>query len=44
LDETARLLRSHENARRLAESLEEVRSGGGVTMRVEALQRKLGLA
>lgn len=44
LEETAHLLRSPENARRLAESLAEVHSGGGVEMTVEKLRRKLGLA
>lgn len=43
LEETAHLLRSPKSARRLLESLEEVRSGGGTTMTVEELQQRLGL-
>lgn len=43
LEETAHLLRSPENARRLFGSIAEVRSGGGVTMTVEELEKKLGL-
>ncbi len=43
LEETAHLLRSPANARRLAESLEEVGSRGGVRMTIGDLERKLGL-
>ena len=43
LEETAHLLRSPRNARRLLESLEEVRSGGGETLTVDDLRKKLGL-
>jgi antitoxin YefM len=43
LEETAHLLRSPKSARRLFESLEEVRSGGGEALTVEDLQKKLGL-
>lgn len=43
LEETAHLLRSPKTARRLLESLEEVRSGGGATMTPEELQQRLGL-
>ncbi len=43
LEETAHLLRSPKAARRLFESLKEVRSGGGVTLTAEELRKKLGL-
>ncbi len=43
LEETAHLLRSPENARRLLESIEEVRSGNGVVMTVAELRSKFGL-
>ena len=43
LKETARLLRSPENARRLLESIEEVRSGNGVVLTVAELRSKFGL-
>ena len=43
LEETAHLLRSPKNARRLFESLEEVRSGGGIALTAEALRARLGL-
>ena len=43
LEETAHLLRSPANARRIAESLEELRDGNGVTMTVDDLRRKFGL-
>jgi len=43
LEETAHLLRSPKSARRLFESIEEVRSGGGVRRTPEALAKKLGL-
>ena len=43
LEETAHLLRSPANARRLTESLEELRDGGGVSMTVDDLRRKFSL-
>lgn len=43
LEETAHLLRSPENARRLFESIAEVRSGGGVTLTVDELRQRFGL-
>lgn len=43
LEETAHLLRSPRNARRLLESLEEVRSGGGSVLRVEEIEASLDL-
>ena len=43
LEETAHLLRSPENARRLLASLEEVGSGEGVGLTVEELRREFGL-
>jgi antitoxin YefM len=43
LEETAHLLRSPENARRLAEALEEVRSGEAEVTTVEELRRRFGL-
>ncbi len=43
LEETAHLLRSPENARRLFESLEEVRSGKGVALSREDLRARFGL-
>ncbi len=43
LEETAHLLRSPENARRLLESIEEVRSGSGVVLTVAELRSKFGL-
>lgn len=43
LEETAHLLRSPANARRLFESIAEVRSGGGVALTVEELHEKLGV-
>ncbi len=43
LEETAHLLRSPKSVKRLFESLEEVRSGGGAVLTIEELQHKLGL-
>lgn len=43
LEATAHLLRSPENARRLLESLEEVRFGGGSHLSVEELEQRLDL-
>ena len=43
LEETAHLLRSPKSARRLFESLEEVRTGGGATLTAEDLQKKFAL-
>ena len=43
LEETAHLLRSPENTRRLLEAIEEVRSGNGVVMTVAELRSKFGL-
>ena len=43
LEETAHLLRSPKTARRLVESLKEVRSGGGLTMTVEELRDRFSL-
>jgi len=43
LEETAHLLRSPRNARRLRESIEEVRSGGGVALTVDQLREKYEL-
>ncbi len=43
LEETAHLLRSPKTARRLSESLEEIRTGGGTPMTVRELQKKFGL-
>ena len=43
LEETAHLLRSPENARRLLESIEEIRSGGGVVLTVAELRSRFGL-
>ena len=43
LEETAHLLRSPENARRLRESIEEVRSGNGVVLTVAELRSRFGL-
>lgn len=43
LEETAHLLRSPKNARRLLESIAEVRSGGGVSWTAEELRKKYGL-
>lgn len=43
LEETAHLLRSPETARRLAESLEEIRSGGGTTLTIEEIDQRLSL-
>ena len=43
LEETAHLLRSPENARRLFGSIDELRSGRGVTLTVEELREKLGV-
>ncbi len=43
LEATAHLLRSPKNARRLLESVDEVRSGGGVTLTTDELREKLGL-
>ena len=42
LEETAHLLRSPENARRLFESIAEIRGGGGTRCTVEELHQKLG--
>jgi len=39
LEETAHLLRSSENARRLFESIAETRSGGGVALTVDELRQ-----
>jgi antitoxin YefM len=44
LEETAHLLRSPENARRLTEALEEVGAGGGERLTVEDLRHRFGLA
>jgi antitoxin YefM len=43
LEETAHLLRSSENARRLFESIAETWSGGGVALTVEELRQSFGL-
>jgi antitoxin YefM len=43
LEEMAHLLRSPENARRLAEALAEVGAGGGETMTADGLRRRYGL-
>ena len=43
LEETAHLLRSPANARRLLESVRELRSGGGTPLTVEELRRRYGL-
>ena len=43
LDETAHLLRSPANAKRLLESLRELDRGKGKTMTVEELRRSVGL-
>lgn len=43
LEATAHLLRSPENARRLLDSLEEVRLGGGSHLTVEELEQRLDL-
>ncbi len=43
LEETAHLLRSPKNARRLLESIDEVRSGKGATLTVEELRNRFGL-
>ena len=43
LEETAHLLRSPKNARRLLESITEVRSGEGVALTVEELHHQSGL-
>ena len=43
LEETAHLLRSPENARRLIESLEEVRTGRGVELTLQEFRGKFGL-
>ncbi len=43
LEETAHLLRSPENARRLLDSVEEVRSGGGLALSVDELRKRFGL-
>ena len=43
LEETAHLIRSPKNARRLLESLEEVRGGKGTVLTAEELQQRLGL-
>ncbi len=43
LEATAHLLRSPRNARRLVESIEEVRSGGGSALRIEELEARLDL-
>lgn len=43
LEETAHLLRSPKNMRRLLESLEEVRSGGGESLTLEAIHKKFAL-
>ena len=43
LEETAHLLRSPENARRLLEALLEVREGGGERLTVEQLRERVGL-
>ena len=43
LEETAHLLRSPENARRLAEALAEVRSGEAEATTVEEIRRRFGL-
>ncbi len=43
LEETAHLLRSPENARRLFESIGEVRSGEGVVLTAAELRGKFGL-
>lgn len=44
LMETAHLLRSPANARRLLEALQESLEGGGEVWTVEALRKELGLA
>ncbi len=43
LEETAHLLRSPANARRLLESVRELRSGGGAVLSVEELRQQYGL-
>ena len=43
LEETAHLLRSPRSARRLLESLKEVRSGGGSSPGIDDLEQRLGL-
>lgn len=43
LEETAHLLRSPKSARRLFESIQEVRSSGGLELTVEELRQRLGL-
>lgn len=43
LEETAHLLRSPANARRLLESVRELSSGGGTALTVEELRQKYGL-
>ena len=43
LKETTHLLRSSRNAMRLFESIEELRSGDGVTLSVNELREKSGL-
>ena len=43
LEETAHLLRSPKTARRLFESLQEVRSGEGVPITVQELHKKFAL-
>lgn len=43
LEETAHLLRSPRNMRRLLESLEETRSGGGESLTLEELRERFAL-
>ncbi len=43
LEETAHLLRSPANVRRLLESVGELRSGGGTALTVEELRQQYGL-
>lgn len=43
LEATAHLLRSPRNARRLLESVKELRSGGGVSLTEDELRKKFGL-
>lgn len=43
LEETAHLLRSPENVRRLLEALDQVRGGGGSRLTIEELQKSVGL-
>lgn len=43
LEETAHLLRSPRTSRRLLESLEEVRAGGGSELTLGELEQRLGL-